>query len=72
MAEDIVRKFWQEYIEADEFKRTKIIEKMQLFERLYPVMTSKDIDLKIKKHLFTSAIKSYFDDLTDMMMVDKI
>jgi gluconate kinase len=72
MADDIIKKFWLKYIEGDDFTRDKIIDKMKLFESLYPVLNDKDIDLKTKKYIFLNRIRSYFDDIVDMTLVDKI
>jgi len=69
---DVIKKFWLKYIEGDSLTREKIIDKMKLFESLYPVLNDKNIDLKTKKFIFINRIKSYFDDIVEMTLVDKI
>ncbi len=70
MKEDIVEKFWREYIEADILGRDDKIKHI-VTSFIVAIDALKD-NPKIREHAVTTQLRSYFDDLIDYMYVENL
>lgn len=59
--EDLAHKFWRKYEEADFLDRDKLLE--PILKNFTPMTKIKDE--KMRKHILTTYLRSYFDDLIE-------
>jgi len=59
--EDLPYSFWKKYEEADLLERDKILE--PIVKNFLPIIKLKEE--KMKSHILTTYLRSYFDDLID-------
>jgi len=58
-------KFWNDYWNANNFRRAEMIEKLDCFDKMLDVLTSKKLPKKTKKYVFNTMLQSYFDDILE-------
>ena len=67
--EDPVSKFWNKYIDSDCIERSEILDDMPIIKEMMHIakIEDKDMPANLKLQSFTTLIKSYFDDLIEVM-----